>query len=252
MPDVYTGAPAYLTGMLGGVSKKLGFAVLMQVLILVFISDKQLFLVVAVLSMLTMFYGNIVALIQKNTKRMLAYSSISQAGYILIGVAVADQSGIAASLFQIFAHMFLFIGIMAIIAMLEKSNRNEIDDIIGLNNENRYAAFALALFMLSLIGLPFTTGFIGKLLLFLSAINGGLAWLAIIGIINTAISVFYYSKVIIAMYTEREGGRPIYMNKSIAITVLVCVVVTIAFGIYPQPMISLVNGASAYLFNTKI
>jgi NADH-quinone oxidoreductase subunit N len=234
--------------MLGGVNKKVGLVALIQVLILVFITDKQLFIFVAVLSVLTMTYGNVVALVQRNTKRMLAYSSISQAGYIMIGIAVATPQGIAASLFQIFSHMFIFIGMMGIIAMLEKKDRNEIDELIGLSGENKYAAFALSLFMLSLIGMPFTTGFIGKFLLFLSAINANLVWLAVIGIINSVVSIFYYVRAIMAMYTEKEGGRPIRMERALAFAVFMCVVITIVFGIYPQPMINLANGAAGFLF----
>lgn len=248
LPDVYTGSPAYVTGMLGGINKKVGFAALMQVLILVFITNSAIFAIVAVLATLTMFYGNIVALLQKNTKRMLAYSSISQAGYILIGIAVSNQSGIAASLFQIFAHLFIFIGMMGVISFLEKKNRAEIDELIGLNSENRLAAFSLSIFMLSLIGLPLTTGFVGKFLLFLSAINAGLVWLAMVGIVNSVISVFYYAKVIMAMYAEKEGSRRIVMDRPLEIAIIACVAVTIVFGVYPEPVIGLANSAAAFLF----
>ena len=247
IPDIYSGSPAYITGMLGGMNKKVGLIALMQIFILVFISDKQLFMLIAILSVLTMTYGNIVALVQKNTKRMLAYSSISQAGYILIGIAASTQQGVEASLYQIFAHMFIFIGLMGIVAMLEKNNKLHIDEMIGLNGENRYAAFAMALFMLSLIGLPFTTGFIGKFLLFFSAINANLLWLAIIGIINSIISIFYYIRAIMAMYTEKSGGRPMYMSKPLAFAVFLCVAITIVFGIYPQPIISLAGNAASFL-----
>ena len=248
IPDVYSGSSAYVTAMLGGMNKKVGFAALIQVLILVFIADKQLFIIVAILSVLTMTYGNIVALMQRNTKRMLAYSSISQAGYILIGIAAATPQGISASLFQIFSHMFIFIGLMAIVALLENRNRTEINDLIGLRSENSYIAFALAVFMLSLLGLPFTTGFIGKLLLFLSAINANLVWLAVIGIINSVISIFYYIRAIAAAYTEKEGGRPIRMDLTVAVVVFICLAITILFGIYPQPIISITNNAAAFLY----
>ncbi len=252
LPDVYSGSSAYVTAMLGGINKKVGLAALIQILILVFIADKQLFLFVAFLSVLTMTYGNLVALMQSNTKRMLAYSSVSQAGYILIGIAIATPGGLSASLFQIFAHTFIFIGIMAIVSVLEKKNRTEIDELIGLRGENRYAAFALSLFMLSLMGLPLTTGFFGKFLLFLGAINAGFAWLAFIGIINSVISIFYYIRAISAIYTEKEGGHHVHMEKTLAFTVLVCVVVTLIFGIYPQPVLSLVNNASAFMFRAGV
>ncbi|MDE1822719.1 MAG: hypothetical protein KGH50_00135, partial [Candidatus Micrarchaeota archaeon] len=142
IPDVYQGSGAYITGMLGGVNKKAGFAAFIQVLVLVFIAYKPAFEIVALLSLLTMLYGNVVALLQNNLKRLMAYSSISQAGYILIGIATATAQGIGASIFQVFAHMFLFIGTLALLAWLESRNRLEVDELIGLNNENRFAAFA--------------------------------------------------------------------------------------------------------------
>lgn len=247
IPDVYEGASAYATAMLGGINKKMGFAALIQVMILVFVTDSQAFMLLTILAVLTMFYGNITAILQKDMKRMLAYSSISQAGYILIGVVAASPAGLAASLFQIFAHMFLFIGTLAIIAWLESRHRNTTNDIIGLHDDNKFAAFALSLMLLSMIGLPFTTGFVGKFLIFLSAVNAGLAWLAVIGIINSIISVFYYAKVIIAAYTAKAVPKKTSMDKYTIAVVAVCLAITLAFGIYPQPLIAFANGAAAYL-----
>lgn len=248
IPDVYQGSPAYVTAMLGGVNKKIGFVALMQIFILVFITFKSAFVIIAILSTLTMFYGNISAIMQKNFKRMLAYSSISQAGYILIGIATATQAGITASIFQIFAHVFLFIGLLSIVAWLELHNKNEVKDLTGLNNENSLAAFALTFFMISLVGLPFTTGFFGKFLLFLSAVSANLTWLAIIGIINSIISIYYYARPIILIYTRRSGTKHIKLDKTARIVVLICLAVTLIFGIYPQPIASLASSASAFLF----
>ncbi|MCL5427856.1 MAG: NADH-quinone oxidoreductase subunit N [Candidatus Marsarchaeota archaeon] len=248
IPDVYEGAPAYLTGTMGGMSKTAGFAALLQILILVFITYRSAFLVVAVLSVFTMLYGNIAALAQKNLKRLLAYSSISQAGYILIGIATYAPDGIAGALFQVFAHAIIFIGMFAIVAWLETRNKHTIDDIAGLARENRLAAFALTLFMLSLIGLPFTTGFIGKLLIFLSAVNNGLLWLALLGIINSIISIYYYAKPIISMYALEERKRKARMPVRAAMVVVFCLLLTVAVGVYPQPVITLVGAAAAHLF----
>ena len=248
LPDVYQGSPAYLTSMLGGINKKMGFSALIQILILVFIAYKSAFAVIAIASVLTMFYGNIVAMMQKNIKRMLAYSSIAQAGYILIGVATGTQSGIAASLFQIFSHLFIFIGLMGIVAWLEDRNRHDIDALIGLHSENRLAAFSLALFMLSLVGLPFTSGFIGKFLIFTGAIGANLAILAVIGIINSVISVYYYARPIMAAYTGKADPKPAKLSAPVLITITVCIVVTLLFGIFPQPLVSMVSHASSYLF----
>ncbi len=247
MPDVYSGSPAYITSMLGGINKKMGFAALIQVMILVLISYHELFYVIAILSILTMFYGNLVAIMQKNVKRMLAYSSISQSGYILIGIAAFGSGGISAALFQIFAHTFLFIGLLGIVAWMESKGRINIDNYIGLNSENRLAAFSITIFMLSLVGLPFTTGFIGKFLLFFSAVNGNLVFLAIFGIINSIISVYYYIRVIIATYTKRYDSRPLRMSPQLAIILLSCLAITVLLGVYPSPLLSFAKSASAYL-----
>ncbi|MEM3839064.1 MAG: NADH-quinone oxidoreductase subunit N [Candidatus Micrarchaeaceae archaeon] len=251
IPDVYEGSPSYATAMLGGINKKAGFIVLIQLMILVFVSAKSAFIIIAVLSVLTMLYGNIVAIMQRSFKRMLAYSSISQAGYMMIGIAAATSAGIAGTLFQIFAHAFIFIGIFAIVAWLESRNRKEIDDLIGLNQENRLMAAGATLFMLSLIGLPFTTGFVGKFLIFLSAVNSGLLWLAVIGIINTVISIYYYARPIMAMYTSKLDSEPVKPPLSVLFVVVACIAITLAIGIYPQAVIQMAAGASSYLFQVK-
>ncbi len=248
IPDIYEGSPGYLVSMLGGLNKKVAFAALIQVLILSFLSYKSAFMVVAILSVLTMFYGNIVAIMQKNLKRMLAYSSISQAGYIMIGIATATQTGISASLFLIFAHMFAFIGLFGVVAWLENKRRTRIEDLAGLSSENGLAAFAIALFTLSFVGMPFTTGFIGKFFVFLSAVNSGMLWLAFLGVLNSVISIFYYSKVILAAYSEKNAARRLHMQPAVFAAVIITLAITIVFGVYPQPLLSFANSAGAYLF----
>ena len=248
VPDVYDGASSHVTAMLGGINKKVGFAALMQILLIVFISYHSLFILVAALSVLTMFFGNIVALAQTNVKRMLAYSSISQAGYILIGIAAATQYGAGASIFQIMAHMFAFIGILAVVMLMEKKNRATINDFIGLSSENPIIAFSLAIFLLSFLGMPFTMGFIGKFLLFSSAVYAKLWWLALLGVINTAISLYYYSKLIIATYTGKASMRRIRAGIPVMAVVVFCLIVIIVFGIYPQPVIAAAQSAASYLF----
>ncbi len=248
LPDVYQGAGAYAAAMLGGLNKKVGFAALIQVLILIFILSRADFIVVAVLAVATMFYGNLAALLQNNLKRMLAYSSISQAGYILVGIAVATEAGISGSLVQIFAHVFLFIGAMSIVAWLESRGRGDVDGTLGLYKDNRFMAIALSIFMLSMVGLPFTTGFVGKFLIFLSAVNGGLTILAVLGIVNSVISVFYYARVLTSTYTTKVGGYKIRADAQTVFVVGACLVITVLFGVYPQLLIHLANGASSYLF----
>ncbi|MGC8629026.1 MAG: NADH-quinone oxidoreductase subunit N [Candidatus Micrarchaeia archaeon] len=248
LPDIYEGSSSYATAMLGGVNKKLGFAALIQIVILLFVSLKASFVVAAVFATLTMFYGNIVALTQTNLKRLFAYSSISQAGYIMIGIATGTALGIASSLVQIFAHMFLFIGILAIVAWLEKNSRNDIDSLIGLSSENAFAALSMTVFMLALVGLPFTLGFVGKFMLFLNATVSGLLWLAILGIINSIISIFYYAKAITAIFTRKYQARKERLGYATFSVVLFCLLLVVLLGIYPNPLISFATSAAQYLF----
>ncbi len=249
VPDTYELSPTYLTGMLGGINKKVGFIALMEVVLLAFVQYEGTFsIILSIIAIITMFYGNIVALSQNNVKRLIAYSAISQSGYILIGIAVASQYGISASIFQIIAHSFMFIGAISIVAFMEQRNRIVISDYIGLFNDNKFAAASLSIFFLGFIGTPFTIGFIGKFMLFSSAIYGNLLVLALIGIVNSIISVYYYLKVIMSMFTNKERRSYFKMNTNIAIVVAICLIVTIALGIYPQPLISATGAAASALF----
>jgi len=251
IPSVYEGSPAYVASMLGGLNKKVALAALIQVLMLCFLAYRSAFEVIVVLSVVTMFYGNIVALMQKNLKRMLAYSSISQAGYILIGIAVATPAGITASLFQIFSHAFAFIGLLAVVAWLESRRKESIDDLVGMSEENRAMAFSMALLMLTFVGLPLTTGFMGKFLLFLGAVNSGMAWLALIGIINTVISIFYYARPIMAAYTHKDGARHVPAKVPVYAAIAAVLIITLAFGMYPAPIINAASHAATYLFSVN-
>ncbi len=248
VPDVYQGSEAHVTSMLGGINETVAFAAVVQVFILLFVSSNFVFEAIAALAVVTMFFGSLAALVQKNFKRMMAYSTISQAGFIFIGIATQSTSGISGSLFQVFAHAFLFIGVLGIIAWLEKSGRSGTDDLIGLYKENRFAAIALTVFLLSMVGLPFTTGFVGKFLIFLSAISSGMLWLAVIGVINSAIAVFFFARVLTSIYTDKLGARRVRLDAATAAVVMVCLVLTIVFGIYPQPIINMVGNGAAYLF----
>jgi proton-translocating NADH-quinone oxidoreductase chain N len=244
VPDVYEGAPTNITAMLAGFNKKVAFVAMIEVFFLVFFAYRSSFSeVFAVLAVLTMFFGNLVALAQKNVKRMFAYSSIAQAGYILVGIATASQLGLEASIFYIIAHSFMIIGAFAIVLWLESKNIKSIDDYTALGSRNRFAAIALTIFMLSMAGIPPLIGFAGKFLLFSSAISSGMVLLAIIGIINSFISIYYYAKVMNSMYTMKDEKK-IKMDHYVMVVVIIVVAVVILFGIYPQPMISIAATAS--------
>jgi len=244
IPDVYQGSPNSISPMLAGINKKVAFIALIEIAFIVFSDQKaDLTIIFEVLAILTMFFGNLGAMVQTNVKRMLAYSSISQAGYIIVGLAAASSFGIGAALFQIFAHSFMIIGAFVIAGFFAIEGFNSISDYSGLYKRSRFLTFSLTIIMLSMAGIPGLIGFVGKFLLFSSAISSGLIALAFIGIINSFISIYYYSKLISSMYSSGEH-RGIYVPRGIYFAVLVIVAIVILFGIYPAPLISLTSAAA--------
>ncbi len=247
VPDVYEGAHSYVTAMLAGVNKTVAFVALLEIIFIVFAAYKATFSSIALLlSVATMFFGNLVALAQKSIKRLLAYSSISQAGYLLIGFVVASPFGIEASIFQLIAHSFMIIGAFAIVLWLESRGLRTLDDYGGLNSRNRFAAASLTLLLLSMAGIPPLMGFVGKFLLFSSAVDSGMLILAALGILNSFISVFYYARVISAMYSTTEHSH-LKTEPFVAAVVVVTLAVILVFGIYPQPLIAVAQLASKAL-----
>lgn len=245
--DVYQGAPTLVTTMIAGLNKKVGFIVMIEILFTVFLLYINVFSpILALLAIVTMFFGNLLALSQKSLKRMFAYSSISQAGYILIGLSVATQSGVISSLFYIFAHAFMIIGAFAIVLFLESNNIKSIEDCTGLYSRNGFIAISLTLIMLSMAGIPPLIGFFGKLQLFISAISSHLVILAIVGIINSFISIYYYARVINVMFDHKKE-KIILLDPYIVAVVLSVLVVIVLFGLYPQPLIAAASNAYNYL-----
>ncbi|MGC8670009.1 MAG: NADH-quinone oxidoreductase subunit N [Candidatus Micrarchaeia archaeon] len=248
VPDVYEGASANISAMIAGIGKKLAFVVLIEIVIIFFVGSKSTISpILAVLSVFTMFYGNLAAMVQKKMRRLFAYSSISQAGYIMIGVAVATQYGIEASIVQIIAHAFMIIGAFAIIMWLEERNLTTVNDYEGLVSRNRFAAISFTLIMLSMAGIPPLLGFYGKLMLFSSAISANMLILAILGILNSFMSIYYYGKVISAMFMQKEQ-KPIRLPLNIAIVLFVVLFVVVVLGIYPQLVMQAASTASSSLF----
>jgi NADH-quinone oxidoreductase subunit N len=242
VPDVYEGARSYVTAMLSGVNKTVALVALLEISLVVFAAYKSTFSSIALLlSVATMFFGN-----QRSVKRLLSYSSISQAGYILIGFAAASQLGIEASIFQIIAHAFMAIGAFAIVLWLESNDLMTIEDYAGLGNRSKFAAVSLTLLMLSMAGMPPLMGFVGKFLLFSSAIDSGMLLLAAIGILNSFISVFYFARVISAMFSSTEHAA-LRVGHYAAAVVVAALAVLLAFGIYPQPLIAAAQLASKAL-----
>jgi NADH-quinone oxidoreductase subunit N len=237
-PDVYEGAPTPVTAFLSVGSKAASFAMLLRVFLegipSLHVDWRFMF---EVLAIVTMTVGNLAALTQSNLKRMLAYSSVAHAGYVLVGLVAGTPGGITAMLLYLFVYAFMQLGAFAVIVMMRRSDvvGDELKDFSGLHLRHPLAAFAMLLFMLSLGGIPPTAGFMGKMWLFGAAINAGYVWLAVIGVLNSAISLYYYVRVVVFMYVKGEasGSEP-RLNPALAVTLALAVGGTIVFGIYPR------------------
>jgi len=248
-PDIYEGAPTPFTAFLSVGSKAAGFAVLLRVFLTALPDlDVDWVALVAALSIVTMTLGNLVAIFQKNIKRMLAYSSIAQAGYILIGLVCwnSQQSGgefggISGVLFYLLAYLFTNLGAFTVVIAVERATgSNEIADYAGLMRRNPWLAVALGVFFLSLVGIPPTGGFLGKLLIFSAAIRLQYFALAIIGVINGVISLYYYYGVMRqAFFFPPEDETPIVVPPSLRVALAVALIMTLGIAIFAQPFIRL-------------
>jgi NADH-quinone oxidoreductase subunit N len=247
-PDVYEGAPTPITAFLSVGSKAASFAMLFRIFFegLPAVNDQWGLLFYA-LAILTMTVGNVAALTQSNIKRLLAYSSIAHAGYLLIAIVAATrvpQIGIKAALIYLVIYAFMQFGAFAVVTLLRRRDviGEELKDLSGLFQRSPLAATAMLLFMLSLGGIPPTAGFMGKFWLFSAAIDGGFYWLAVIGVLNSAVSLYYYLRVVVFMWFKGEptGSEPV-MTPAMAVLLAIAVVGTIAIGVYPRPLFDLAD-----------
>jgi NADH-quinone oxidoreductase subunit N len=239
-PDVYQGAPSAVTAFMSVGAKAGGFAALLRVFVTAFPELASYWGPLAMwISALTMAWGNIAAIAQSNIKRMLAYSSIANAGYILIALPAAANSVVApeairAALFYLIGYAFTNLGAWAVVLTLERKEGGglEIEDYAGLGEKQPVLALAMAVFMLSFTGIPLTVGFVGKFYIFRAAINAGLIWLALVGVITTLISAYYYLRVVVVMYMK--SGEPQTRSEGwLKITVLLTALGTLFFGVLP-------------------
>ena len=249
VPDVYEGAPTSVTAYMSVGTKVAGFAALMRIFLVgISILQPHWIILLWVLSVMTMTIGNIVAIAQKSLKRMLAYSSIAHAGYILIGFIAGNEIGLAGVLFYFIAYMFMNIGAFTMIILLcKEGNRgDQISDFAGIAKTNPMVALAFVVFFMSLAGIPPTAGFVGKLYIFAAAIQAKYIWLLIIAVINSAISVYYYFSVVMAMYMkEPEKDIVITHTPVLKFALLLMVIGVIALGVYPGPFIDAAKASIA-------
>jgi NADH-quinone oxidoreductase subunit N len=252
IPDTYHGAPTPVTAFLSIAPKGAAFAILLRMFFVALAGFKPTWVLLLVAaSVLSMTYGNIVAIAQKNIKRLLAYSGIAQIGNILIGLSAGTKMGNDAILFYLLTYLFANLGAFAIvIAVSQATGSEEIDDYSGLGRRSPFLAFSLLIFLLSLAGVPPLAGFIGKLYIFVAAMKEGLYTLITVGLINIVISLYYYLVVVKKMYImEPYDPSPLIVSGSMKAVIYVGLAGTLIVGVYPQPVIDWVVAATMMFSN---
>jgi len=256
-PDVYEGAPTPVTALFAAGPKAAAFALLLRIFATVPAATQFWFWAFWILAVLTMFAGNLGALVQTNVKRLLAYSSIAHAGYILVafaavtGMAASDSPAgavpaYAAVLFYLLSYALVKVGAFTVVSQLGGKDEKYVtlEDYAGLSQRHPVAAAALSLFLLSLLGLPVTAGFFGKFYIFKAAVNSHLIWLAVLMAVNSIIGAYYYLKVIVAMYMrepaeDSASTAPIAFPATVSFVLVVCAAGTVYFGLLPNQALRL-------------
>ncbi|HUP49888.1 MAG TPA: NADH-quinone oxidoreductase subunit N, partial [Thermoanaerobaculia bacterium] len=239
-PDVYEGAPTPVTAFLSTASKAAAFAIFARI----FYVGLHHFQfdwsnVLGVVAALSMVIGNVAAITQDNIKRLLAYSSIGHAGYVLLGIIALSEIGLRGVLVYTVVYLAATLGIWATVLMMQRHEYagERIDDFQGLHTRAPMWAFAMVIFLLSLGGIPPTAGFIGKYFLFAAAIQSGFGWLAIIAVLMSAVSMFYYLRIVVAMYLREGKEADVTAPGGLRFVAGACLAVTLLFGILPTPLI---------------
>ena len=254
-PDVYEGAPTPITAFLSVASKAAGFAVLLRVFYISFPMDilsENWVEIFAVLSVASMTFGNLVAIRQNNIKRMLAYSTIAHAGYVMVGLATfasgsSDHTDVGPSGILFYLSGYVATNLLAFGAIIAVSNRidsDEIDKYAGMVRRAPMLAATLGFAMISLTGIPPTIGFMSKIYLFGAAVNADLAWLAVAGMVNSVISAYYYLRVVKVMFlNEPTDDGAVTSDAAIGVVLTATAAATLVFGVYPAPLINLARSA---------
>ncbi|HHV64927.1 MAG TPA: NADH-quinone oxidoreductase subunit N [Peptococcaceae bacterium] len=242
-PDVYEGAPTPVTAFLAVGSKAASFAVLIRVFLGAFLEmQEQWTMLIAFLAALSMLIGNLTAFAQTNIKRMLAFSSIAQAGYILVGLVAANEAGIKGVMFYSFIYVFATIGAFTVVSeVYNKTGSDDIADYAGLSQRAPLAAVVLLISMLSMAGIPPLAGFTGKYYLFITVVQDYL-WLVYLGLILSMVSVYYYLRVVLVMFRDEPADpAPLKLGSTASLTLWLTLAATLFLGIYPWPLAKLAN-----------
>ncbi|MBK7576043.1 MAG: NADH-quinone oxidoreductase subunit N [Ignavibacteria bacterium] len=245
-PDVYEGSPTVVTAFMSTAGKAAAFSAFIAVFAVMMPSSStltpQLQQMIAVVSAITMLVGNFTALAQTNVKRMLAYSSIAHAGYLLMGIVSNSDAGYSAITFYITSYVFMQLGAFVVVGILERGNEEnlQLSDYAGLAKREPALAFVMAVFMLSLAGIPPFAGFFGKYLLFVSAIESGFTWLTIVAVVSSVVSAYFYLGLIVKMYfTESQTEHAPVSSGLAGITLAVTTAATIVMGLFTTQLLSI-------------
>lgn len=253
-PDVYEGAPTPITAFLSVGSKAAGLAAIVRIFVGAFIAfatpvmaPRDWANTMAVLAAVTMIVGNIVAIRQTNIKRMLAYSSIAQAGYILTGVVAASNLGVSAVSFYVFTYLFANMGAFAVVAVIaERTGSEQIADLAGFSKSSPVLSAIMAVFMLSLAGIPPLAGFLAKYYVFAAAVQAGYTWLVILALLTSVIALYYYANVIRVMYLSADPNpHHIVPSFPAGLVLTLAGLGVIVFGLIPEPILKMALAAAA-------
>jgi NADH-quinone oxidoreductase subunit N len=250
-PDVYQGAPAPVTLFMSAGPKAAAFAVFLRVFMTAFgpiTSRWEPFVWSSAL--LTMIIGNFAALMQTNIKRLLAYSSIAHAGYVMVAIAAHNEVGVAAAMFYLAAYAFMNIGAFAVVTHFSRQGEKfvNVEDLAGLGWKQPVTAALFSVFLLSLIGVPLTGGFFGKFYIFKAALDANLVWLTVLGLLNSAVAAYYYLRILVVMYMKEPGEATLSLQPvgvGIGATLWVAALGTLVLGIFPSVVLNFATASSA-------
>jgi NADH-quinone oxidoreductase subunit N len=251
-PDVYEGAPTPITAYISTASKAAGFAVLVRFMLLAFPDIEGFWAAaLAAIAAVTMTLGNVLALAQRNIKRLLAYSSIAHAGYALIGLVALTNFGAASLIFYLLAYVVTNLAAFAIVILFARTaGSEEIADYAGLSRRSPWLAMALLVALLSLAGMPPLAGFVAKVYVFAAAVESGLIWLAFVGVLNAIVGLYYYLIVlkVVYLYRSEEEDIPISVPRPYAVALAACIAAILIIGIASGPWLEATIGAAKSLF----
>jgi NADH-quinone oxidoreductase subunit N len=247
-PDAYEGAPTPITAYVSVASKAASFALMMRIFLVPLASAQEVWVpVLGAVALASMTVGNIAALTQSNMKRLIAYSSISHAGYMLLGLVAANETGLKGIAVYLLVYMFMNFGALTVVAAMRRENQTaeEVDDLAGLMTRHPGYAILMLIFMLSLAGIPPTAGFLGKYYIFLALLETGHYVLAVAGALYVAVATYYYFRIVRAVFLTDAGEQPatLHLESGTRLALIASGVFTLVIFVYPEPFLSLAGGS---------